>query len=397
MKKNKIIRISTETYSLDLLLRGQLRFMQQFYDVVAIASDKESLEKVRRRENVRTYCVKMTRKITPFKDLIALYKLYVILMKERPLIVHTHSPKAGLLGMAAAWLARVPNRLHTVAGLPLLEAQGAKRILLNIVEKITYLLTTNVYPNSWELKKIIENEKFCPPTKLKVFANGSSNGINTNYYNPKLFTEHQKEAFRKRLAIKKEDFVYLFVGRLVPDKGIRELIYAFNDISSKNKNVKLLLVGAQEVNLNPLSQKTLEIIKNNAQIINLGFQSDVRPFFAISDLLTFPSYREGMPNAVLQACSMEVPAIVTDINGCNEIIKDRINGIIIPPKNTIALKMAMLDLLDDRSVLCSFKKYTRKITQIRYEQKIVWNALLNEYRELEDKHLSLDTNWVYRS
>src|SRR5690606_32425078 len=183
----KLIRITTVPLSLDKLIEGQLNFMSQFYEVTAISSNYEELKKIKEKEDVEIFPIEMTRQITPFQDLKSVYQLYKFLKKEKPLIVHTHTPKAGIVGMLAAKLAKVPIRLHTVAGLPLMEAKGVKRKILNFVEKLTYSCATKVYPNSQGLYDFILKKKFCVNSKLKVLGNGSSNGINTEYFNPKHF------------------------------------------------------------------------------------------------------------------------------------------------------------------------------------------------------------------
>src|SRR5690606_28684085 len=173
----KLIRITTIPLSLEKLLEGQLTYMNNFYDVTAISAEKERLEKYGRDNGVKTFWVEMTRAITPVTDLKSVWKLYRFLKREKPLIVHTHTPKAGIVGMLAAKMAGVPLRLHTVAGLPLLETNGFKRTILNFVEKATYQMATNVYPNSIGLKNIILQEGFTRENKLKVLGKGSSNGI----------------------------------------------------------------------------------------------------------------------------------------------------------------------------------------------------------------------------
>lgn len=137
---------------------------------------------------------------------------------------------------------------------------------------------------------------------------------------------------REKLKISNGDFVFIFVGRIVADKGINELIVAFDSISKANKNVKLLLVGDFEDELDHVFPETKAIINSNKNCIAVGYQYDVRPYFAIANCLVFPSYREGFPNVVMQAGAMSLPAIVSNINGCNEIIINNKNGIIIPPK-----------------------------------------------------------------
>jgi glycosyltransferase involved in cell wall biosynthesis len=381
--KKKLIRITTVPISLEKLLENQLRFMSDFYCVTAISSDKVRLEKFGNNQGVDVFHVELTRKITPIQDLKAVIKLYKYLKKEKPQIVHTHTPKAGIVGMLASYLANVPNRLHTVAGLPLLEATGVKRKILNFVEKITYSCATNVYPNSHGLKNIILQNKFTKENKIKVIANGSSNGINTAYFNPDLFLAKEINLLKENLKIKDNDFVFIFVGRIVGDKGINESIEAFDNLSKSFQSIKLLLVGNFESDLDPLNNNTLKIIDDNSAILGAGYQQDVRPYLAIADALVFPSYREGFPNVVLQAGAMGLPSIVSDINGCNEIIKDEENGLIIPAKDSEAIYKAMKRLIEDPELKNKLQKNARNMITELYEQQIIWEALLKEYKSLE--------------
>jgi glycosyltransferase involved in cell wall biosynthesis len=381
--KNKLIRITTVPISLEKLLENQLLFMKTHFEVTAISSDKPNLERVGQLQEVPVYHVEMTRQITPFQDLESVWKLYKYFRREKPFIVHTHTPKAGTLGMLAAKFAGVPNRLHTIAGLPLLEATGNKRKLLNFVEKITYACATKIYPNSFILRDIIIEEQFCKSENLKVIGNGSSNGINTSYFNSLLFSNEEKQALKIKVGIAPDDFVFIFVGRLVGDKGINELIAAFRKISSGPAKVKLLLVGSFETELDPLEQKTIEEINSNTDIISVGFQKDVRPYFAISHCLAFPSYREGFPNVVMQAGAMELPSIVTNINGCNEIIIEGQNGTIIPVKDSDALYLAMNKVVEVVEFRTKLQQNSRPMILSRYEQQLVWDAILEEYKRLE--------------
>ncbi|HAT67502.1 MAG TPA: glycosyltransferase family 1 protein [Flavobacteriaceae bacterium] len=380
--KSKLIRITTVPSSLKILLKGQHSFMSEYYDVIGISSKGEDLDEVKKIEGIETIAVEMTRTITPFKDLQSVWKLYRVFRRERPKIVHTHTPKAGIVGMLAAKLAGVPIRLHTVAGLPLLEASGLKRFLLNSVEKLTYSCATKVYPNSVGLFNIILEQKFCKKEKLMVISNGSSNGLDIHYFNPAAVSNEQQQTLKKDLQIKPNDFVFIFIGRLVGDKGINELITSFRTISNSHKNCKLLLVGASEPELDPLSSETISIMNENKDIIEVGFQKDVRPYLSISNALVFPTYREGFPNVVLQACAMGLPAIVTDINGCNEIIMEGKNGTIIAPKDIDALTNAMQKFLEEKERWQDANSYRKTIVD-RFQQEIVWNALLAEYKTLE--------------
>ena len=383
----KLIRITTVPISFKVLLKGQLRFMvSNGFDVKGVSSEGEELKEILENEGIVMEAINMSRKITPFQDLKSLWEMWNFLRKEKPQIVHTHTPKAGIIGMLAARLAGVPHRLHTVAGLPLMEATGIKRKILNFVEKLTYSSATRVYPNSKGLYDFILQNNFTQSNKLKIIANGSSNGINTTFFSPAQVSEIEKVALREKLNIQPDDFVFVVDGRIVSDKGINELIKAFSELQTAENNeltgIKLLLVGGLESDLDPLNPETLAEINQNKDIISAGFQQDVRPFFAISDALAFPSYREGFPNVVMQAGAMGLPSIVSDINGCNEIIVEGENGLIIPSKNVEKLKEKMLTLARDKNLYVKLKENSRRMIENRYEQSVVWNALLEEYEGL---------------
>ena len=377
----KLFRVTTVPESLNILLRGQHKFMSKNgFEVIGISSAGNALNEVSQEEEIRVIEINMSRKITPIKDFLSVYNLYKLIKKEKPIIVHSHTPKAGAVAMMAAKIANVPIRLHTVAGLPLMEAKGIKRKLLNFVEKVTYACATKVYPNSKGLYDFIVEEELISSKKMKIIANGSSNGIDTSYFDSERISENQREEFLTRLIIQKKDFVFIFVGRLVGDKGINELIDAFARI--KDSNVKLLLVGGLESDLDPLKSETIHEIDKNKNIISVGFQKDVRPYFAISHCLVFPSYREGFPNVVLQAGAMGLPSIVSNINGCNEIIQEGINGSIIPSKDRESLYTVMHKIISDEAWRKQLAGNARDIIVSHYEQKLVWDALLIEYKHL---------------
>jgi glycosyltransferase involved in cell wall biosynthesis len=376
----KLIRITTVPISLDKLLHGQLSFMSRHFEVIAVSSDNGALERIGKRENVRTFCVALTRQITPLQDLLCLWKLYCYFRLERPNIVHSHTPKAGTIGMIAALLAGVPNRLHTVAGLPLMEAKGFKRVLLNMVEKLTYASATKVYPNSKGLYDFIKEQTLVSANKMKVIANGSSNGIDTGWFNPSVQILNTNP--RTELGISKDDFVFVFVGRILADKGINELISAFMQLYHEQKYIRLLLVGNYEDQSSPINHETRNHINNCPSIHAVGYQEDVRPYLLISDAMVFPSYREGFPNVVMQAGAMNLPVIATDINGCNEIISEGVNGILVPPKDAKALLTAMRHLCTDVVMRNQLAANSRAFIVNGFEQRVVWDAILEEYRTI---------------
>lgn len=379
----KLIRITTIPLSLEKLLEGQLTFMNNFYEVTAVSAEKERLEKYGRDNGVKTFWVEMTRAITPASDMRAVWRLYRYFKAEKPLIVHTHTPKAGIVGMLAARMAGVPIRLHTVAGLPLLETSGPKRKILNTVEKLTYKLATRIYPNSSGLKDIILAEGFAKSEKMKVLGQGSSNGIDTEYFDPEKYPEAVNEKFKTDLGIPPVDLVFIFIGRLVSEKGINELVTAFKKLQNSHAGISLLLVGPFEEELDPLKPETIQEIESNPKIIITGYQPDVRPYLAVGDTLTFPSYREGFPNVVMQAGAMGLPSIVTNINGCNEIVKEGENGIIIPVKDEGSLLNAMMTLMSDTVMKERLSGRAREMICSKYDRREFWKLLKIEYEELE--------------
>lgn len=382
--KHRLVRITTVPLSLRTLLKGQPKFMSEYFDVVGVTSGGRELQEIEEEERIKVTPIEMSRKITPVADLKSLWRLYRFLKKARPQIVHSHTPKAGIIGMLASKIAGVPIRLHTVAGMPLMETKGIKRGILNLVEKLTYATATRVYPNSKKLYDFILEEGYTKESKLKVIANGSSNGIDTNFFCREQIVLGMRESLKEKLKIFSDDFVFIFVGRLVGDKGINELVKAFQKMKegTRRRNAKLLLVGSLESELDPLKPDTLQEIETNPNILAVGFQKDVRPYFAISDALVFPSYREGFPNVVMQAGAMELPCIVSDINGCNEIIIEGENGTIIPVKNSEAIYDAMCRFVNDENYYNRLKSCSRQMIQTRYEQQLVWDALLEEYKML---------------
>lgn len=386
--RKKIIRMTTIPRSMRKLLQGQLKFMSGHgYEMVALSSDDECFEDMLHEQgDIRGVRINMERHTSPWKDLKALIKIYKVFRKERPFIVHTHTPKAGLLGMLAAKTARVPHRLHTTAGLPLLVYSGIYRKVLNTMEWLTNACATQVFPNSYNMMKIMDELHLCNPQKMQVIGNGSSNGVDTRHFSVAQTiadTGKTREDIRRELVIKDNDFVFVFVGRVVKDKGVNELVDAFRRILSHHLNCKLIIVGPYELNLDPIALENVDFIKNDRSVFFMGWQDDVRPFMMAADVLVFPSYREGFPNVVMQAGAIGLPSIVTDINGCNEIIIDGKNGRIIPPKNEDALFNMMEWFLNNPEDVRRMANNAREMIVSRYDRRLIWQEILRVYNSLQ--------------
>lgn len=374
--KKKSIRISTIPLSLDVLLQGQLRMLSEHYEVVGVSSPGEELDKVAQREGIRTIAVPMERKISPFKDLVSLFRLIRLFHREKPWMVHSLTPKAGLLAMTAAWICRVPVRIHMFTGLVFPTTTGLKQKILMATDSITCACATNVLPEGKGVQKDLERFRITSKP-LNIIGNGNINGIDLEFFDQTPAVLEQAEKYRKE-----EVLTFCFVGRIVRDKGINELVSAFQRLHQAYPNTRLVLVGPFEEQLDPVLPETRQAIEQQAAIEWMGWQDDIRPFLAASEVFVFPSYREGFPNVVLQAGAMGLPCIVTDINGSNEIISDGINGCIIPSQNEEALYKAMEKLLDTEERRKLAQQARPQIAN-RYERKALWKELLKFYRSLE--------------
>lgn len=346
-------------------------------EVLAVSAEGSDVTKL----NVPHRAVGMTRAITPFRDLVALMQIITIIIRFRPDVVHTHTPKAGLLGMLAAWICRIPVRIHTIGGLPWLEYTGFKRRLLKLMEVLTIGAATDTLINSFNLKSILVSELPSLKNEIKVMGKGSTNGIDLNYFSltPELTT--QADQLRLKIGVTDQDVVFCFVGRLALHKGITELVDAFDFIRNSYPRVHLLLVGYIDSDREPLSNQIQERINSCDGITVTGLVDDVRPWLVASDMLVFPSYREGFPNVLMQAGCLGIPVAASDINGCNEILSDSEFGILFPPKDSEAIKKVMKSFLDDPVSIRNKAIKLRSHITLNYDQSLIWKELLDFYRK----------------
>ncbi|WP_347146426.1 glycosyltransferase family 4 protein [Parabacteroides goldsteinii] len=373
----KLIRISTIPSSMEGFLKGQLRFLSDYYDVIAVSSPGKKLDAIRQRENVKTIALPMERRISLWKDLMSLVRMILLFVKEKPYIIHSITPKAGLISMLAGWVVRVPVRIHTFTGLVFPTATGKMQKLLIAMDRITCFCATHINPEGIGVKRDLERFNV---TKKPMFiiANGNVGGIDLIHFDRTSAVEEETIHYHQTAGC----FTFCFIGRMVRDKGINELIHVFIRLYQKNTKIRLLLVGPFEKDLDPVLPEVEEQILHHPGITFVGWQPDVRPFLAASDAFVFPSYREGFPNVVMQAGAMGLASIVTDINGCNEIIVDGKNGVIIPSKDEEALYQAMKDFVVHPEKVKQMAANARPMIASRYEQKMVWEALLEEYRRV---------------
>ena len=366
----KIIRSATVPQSLKAFCRGVLKELSREYEVVAVSSPGEALDEVGASEGVRTIAVPMARHISLVSDLRSLWRMWRVMRRERPDMVHSMTPKAGLISMMAAWLAGVPRRVHTFTGLVWPTATGFKRRVLMATDWLTCACATHIIPEGEGVKSDLLNHHITSKP-IKVLGHGNVRGIDLERYNPDDYDIKPHTGF-----------TFVFVGRIVRDKGINELVKAFNRLHQEHSDTKLILVGPREDDLDPVLPNTLKRIEQGDGIEAVGRQSDVLPFYAQADALVFPSYREGFPNVVIEAGAMGLPSIVTDINGSREIIIDGQNGVIIPPRDEQALYQAMKHFVENPDEIKAMAANARPLIASRYEQGYVRQCLYDFYHEI---------------
>lgn len=372
----KIIRSATVPISLDIFCNGMLKELSEKYDVVALSSPGEDLERVANRENVRVVGVPMVRQISIINDIKSLFSLIKVFRKENPIMVHSMTPKAGLLSMVASKFTKVPVRVHTFTGLVFPTSTGMKKKILMFTDWLTCSCATHIIPEGEGVKNDLINFGITKKP-LKVLGNGNVRGVDMVYYS------RRPEVMIKAEKIKKDTFTFVFVGRIVSDKGINELCDAFDKLTNII-NARLLLVGPFEDKLDPVSEKTRQIIENNSQIETVGpqFGDNLLAYYAASDCFVFPSYREGFPNTVLEAGALGLPSIVTDINGSREIIVDGKNGFIVPSHDSRALFDAMIKIMEDGAAREKMAGNAREMIASRFEQGYVRKCLYDYYDKI---------------
>ena len=375
----KILILTTIPMSLATLLKGQAKYLSEFYEVKLVTSNSHINSRITEFEGVEVKAIEMSRKITPFQDLRALYKLYKFILNENPDIVYTFTPKAGLLGMMASFLSRVPVRIHNIVGMPLMEANGKKFILLKFTERLTYFFSTKIFCNSFGLKEYINSNLTSLP--ITVIGQGSINGVDTKYFKNR-YNKEEELKIRGEYKILKDDFVITFIGRIVKDKGINELVESFVNLVKKYPNLKLLLVGDYEESLNPIDKKNKKFIDELDSIIVIGFKNDIRKFLVITDLFTLPSYREGLPNTLIEAGSFGIPLLATDINGCNEIIENNKTGILVKKKDAKSLEDGIEKLILNKKLYTYIRDNVRDKIIKKYDQNYFWKELKSEFKRV---------------
>ena len=378
MSKSKFLIITTVPQTL-FFFKGQIQELKKAFDMQLISSPGKLFSEICNSEGVEGYSIIIKREISIISDLRSLFRLINLFLRIKPFVIHGNTPKASLLSMLAGWISRVPIRIYYIHGLRYQGTLGFKRRLLISMEKLSCLFSTNIYTVSYGVKDTLWKDSITKKN-VKIIREGSINGIDLSYFSPRNIDIND---IYEKYNFNKDNFIYGFVGRLVKDKGIQELVHSFLKVNKDIPKTRLLLVGDFEDD--SINSELKNKIFFNKNIIYTGFQKDIRPFLKIMDTFVFPSYREGFGVSLIEASAMGVPIISSNIIGCNEIIVHKKNGILIPPKDETALLQAMKKLLLDAALRNALAKNARPMITARYEQKMVWEAILAEYKRLEQE------------
>lgn len=378
--KNKIIRSVTVSQSLGFCREVMIKMRAMGYDMVAVTSPGPELDELRDKDGFHCVAVPMERHISVVNDLKSLTRMIGVFRKEKPQVVHSMTPKAGMICMVAAWLTRVPVRIHTFTGLVWPTATGLKRKILMMTDWLTCACATHVIPEGQGVLNDLKNGGITKKP-MRVLGYGNVMGVDMKRFSP------------DRFSVKKDAgvFTFVFVGRIVGDKGINELVEAFVRLHDVYKNTRLVLVGNYEHNLDPVSDITRKLIDTNKGIEACGpkYGDDLLQMYVDADCFVMPSYREGFPNTVLEAGAMGLPSIVTDINGSREIIENEKNGLIVPAQDTNALYVAMERMLIDTAIRSIMKQNARQMIKSRFEKNFVQNCQIEFYKSIEQQRSHL--------
>ena len=376
MRKIKIIRAVTASQSIGFFEPMVKDLQERGYEIVSVSSPGESLIRLREK-GVKVIEVPIERRISMFRDLKSLMRMISVFRKEKPFMVHSMTPKAGMLCMLAAWITRVPRRVHTFTGLVWPTSIGLKRRILMATDWLTCACATHIIPEGKGVMNDLQNHITKKP--MKVLGYGNVRGVDMEKFSRRTEVEDMAK------GIKTEGiFTFIFVGRIVGDKGINELVSAFAELHKKYEKTRLLLIGNFEQQLDPLQAETLNVIDKHTSIESLGpkYGDELLAYYAASDCFVFPSYREGFPNTVMEAGAMGLPSIVTDINGSREIIIDGKNGVIIPSKDVEALYHAMEEMITNTDKTKEYAANAREMIASRFERSFVCKCLYDFYEEI---------------
>jgi glycosyltransferase involved in cell wall biosynthesis len=388
VQRVRIVFITTVPETASAFLNEQIRFlMKRGFEVHIITSPSTQHAPENIPVNGLTHQVSMRRAMTPVHDVVAVARLYRLLRHLRPEIVHTHTPKAGFVGMIAAWLARVPVRIYTVNGLAILAQPLWGRMMIAVTERITCALATEVLCVSRSVRRFLLRSGLCPREKCRILGSGGSHGVDVNRFNPAAYDRAERARIRERYGIPEDALVLGYIGRVVPAKGVAELAQAWNSLRYECPELRLVICGYCERD-HPLSREVLEAVRNDPRVHFTSLRTTEMPtMYAAIDICVLPSHQEGLPNVALESAAMKVPMVATRVPGCVDAIRDNVTGLLVAVRNPEDLATAIRRLINDPQLRESMGTKAREFVARRFSEGTISRLLLEEYRRLMKIHI----------
>jgi len=378
----KICRIASIELFLVHHIRGQIEAtISKGHQITLICSPEQNSKLKEIYPAARVLQIPIARDISLFADIISLWTLTKLFWNERFDIIHSVTPKAGLLTAIASWIVRAPVRIHTFTGQVWQNRQGWRRRLLRSMDRLIVLVNTRCYADSFSQASFLHKEGVDPSSKIAVLGKGSLSGINLAVFNPEKFPFNERNAIRQQLGIPSSSFVINFTGRINVEKGVRELVSAFERLAEL-RDVHLILVGPMEESASALTADLRQRIRAHPRISQIGYISDPEKIFAISDVMCLPSYREGFGNVVLEAAAMGVPTVASRISGLVDSVEDGQTGLLANVQDVEDLIKKILQLIDDQPFRARLALNGQKRTREYFSEEKVCHLVLDEYLEL---------------
>ena len=379
----KICRIATVPYFMVSQLKSQAEFLRNLgMQVMLVSSAGQEWSQIHTDNGLRIKVINIPRALSPWQDFIALFRLTLFFFKHRFEIVHSTTPKAGLLCAVASFIAGVPIRLHTFTGQSWITLKGIMRWAGRLADRMIGLLNTKCYADSRSQADFLIAEHIIPAEKLSVIGHGSLAGVDMERFNPDRWLVSQKQAFRNSLGIGSSSKIIIFVGRISPDKGIAELVTAFCELLRMDYDVSLLLVGPHDKDCGGESSPDLNEIEQCSRIHYIGYTECPEKYLAIADIFCLPSYREGFGTVVIEAAAMGLPTVGTAIYGLTDAVVDGVTGLLVPPRDVTALIKALKYPLDHPDELKKMGVAARDRCFQYFNAEVVNREVAQEYLNL---------------